>query len=295
MLTAIKNKLRPWYHRLTRPPAYHVEKALLAGKHRTSSQQPSVLHFSLNKAATQYVKTLLNYIASHNTLTPVGMNEWAFGSTQPYLDHLSKAEMQAYKHVFKPKGYLYSVFGGFVEGIDNLEDYRIILMVRDPRDILVSGFYSMAYSHPLPGENSGKREGFLAKRKKALEIGIDAYVLQEAPRLQANLLRYYEKLLLPFPQTHLLRYEDMISDFPSFLDMLTAASGCTLTAADRDILIAKHRAEQPITEDIKKHTRKGVSGDYREKLKPETIADLHRILHAVAGYFGYHTNPDVQE
>ena len=36
-----------------------VEKALLAGHHRTYSQRPSVLHFSFNKAATQTVKKLL--------------------------------------------------------------------------------------------------------------------------------------------------------------------------------------------------------------------------------------------
>ena len=38
---------------------FGVEKALLAGRHRTYSQRPSVLHFSFNKAATQTVKKLL--------------------------------------------------------------------------------------------------------------------------------------------------------------------------------------------------------------------------------------------
>ena len=46
--------------------------------------------------------------------------------------------MENYKHIFKSKGYLYRVFGGMVEGIEDLENYKIVLATRDPRDILVS-------------------------------------------------------------------------------------------------------------------------------------------------------------
>jgi hypothetical protein len=246
-----------------------------------------VLHFSLNKAATQYVKNILRTIAAENNLTPVGMNEWAFGSHMPYVDHLSAADMQAYKHVFKPQGYLYSVFGGFVEGIDRMEDYKVILMVRDPRDILVSQFYSTAYSHPLPGEASDKRDAFLQKREAARILGIDAFVLQEAPRLKAYLDRYQSELLARYPHTVMLRYEDMIADFSRFLDQLCSAAGCRISPATRQNLLAAHDAQQPKQEDVQKHVRKGVAGDYRNKLKSDTIARLSDLMLLNGALLGY--------
>lgn len=287
MLTALKNRLRPLYHRLTRPSKYQLEKALLAGTHHTPSRHPSVLHFSLNKAATQYVKSILQTIAAGNNLTPVGMNEWAFGSTQPYLDHLSAEQMQAYKHVFKPHGYLYSVFGGFVEGIDHLEDYRIILVVRDPRDILVSGYYSTAYSHPLPGEQSNKRDSFITKRAWAKQAGIDEYVLTEAPRLLLNLQRYHRLLLQPCPHTLVLRYEDMIDDFEAWLRSLLNYTGCAVSGALQGKLLEAHQKQKPAAENVNRHVRKGLAGDYREKLQPETIAELNKLFNTVLPVFGY--------
>lgn len=279
--------LRALYHRLTRPAPFAVEKALLAGTHRTRSQQPGILHFSLNKAATQYTKNVLRAIAKENNLTAVGMNEWAFGSTQPYLDHLTHAEMESYKQVFKPKGYLYSVFGGMIENIDHLEAYKIVLMVRDPRDILVSSYFSTAFSHPPPGELSDKRAAFEQKRAWAKSIQIDEYVLAEAPRLLKNLQRYNQLLLSRYPHTLVLRYEEMIGDFEGWLSKLIHYTGCTVTASLRQKLLENHHRQRPVGENIDRHLRKGVAGDYREKLQPETIAELDKLLGNLLPVFGY--------
>jgi hypothetical protein len=279
--------LRTLYHRLTRPAPFAVEKSLLAGTHRTRSKQPSILHFSLNKAATQYTKNILRTIAGQNNLTPVGMNEWAFGSTQPYLDHLSHAEMEHYKQVFKPKGYLYSVFGGMIENIDHLPDYKILLMVRDPRDILVSSYFSTAFSHPLPGEQSDKRTAFEQKRAWAKTVTIDEYVLTEAPKLLKNLQRYSDLLLSRHPHTLLLRYEELITDFEGWLTRLLQYTGCNISATLRKQLLQNHQKIRPVTENRDLHLRKGIAGDYKEKLQPETIAELEGQFSGMLTVFGY--------
>lgn len=280
-------RLRHIYHRLTRPAPYSIEKALLAGTHRTASRQPSILHFSLNKAATQYTKNILRAIAAENNLTPVGMNEWAFGSTQPYLDHLSALQMEQYKHVFRPAGYLYSVFGGMVENIDNLAAYKILLMVRNPRDILVSSYFSAAFSHPLPGEKSDKRAAFLERREHAKSIGIDAFTLEEAPRLLANLQRYQQWLLTPCPHVLVLRNEDMILDFKAWLSEIVAYTGCSISEKLETGLVEKHMAAKPLREDKMRHLRKGVAGDFLEKLKPATIGQLDALFAPIEHRFGY--------
>ncbi len=279
--------IRKLYHRITRPAPYAVEKALLAGTHRTRSQQTSILHFSLNKAATQYSKNILRAIAAENNLTPAGLNEWAFGSTQPYLDHLSAEDMQAYRHVFKPQGYLYSVFGGMVEGIEDLEKFKIILMVRDPRDILVSSYFSTAFSHPLPGLQSDKRTAFELKRTWAKSVTIDEYVLAEAPRLLNNLQRYHQLLLLRYPHTLLLRYEDMIADFEGWLESIQHYTGCVISHRLKSRLVENHQRQKPLAENRDRHLRKGMAGDFRDKLTPETIGQLNLMYSGLLSLFGY--------
>ncbi len=42
---------------------YRTELALIKGIHENSSKHPSIIHFSFNKAATQYVKSMLRRCA----------------------------------------------------------------------------------------------------------------------------------------------------------------------------------------------------------------------------------------
>ena len=76
-------------------------------------------------------------------------------------------------------GYLYSVFGGMIEGIPSLEKYKVILVTRDPRDILVSDYYSIAYSHSVPSKTGNKYDKFMSKRNKAREYTIDDFVISD--------------------------------------------------------------------------------------------------------------------
>ncbi len=139
---------------------------LIKGTHKNNSSHPSILHFSLNKVATQYVKSILRRCAVENGMVTVGIHDYAFNSDFPYLDLLSAEEMEEYRYLFKPAGCLYSVFGGMIDGIPDLEKYKVVFVARDPRDLLVSNYYSMAHSHSAPtGE---KREAFMLERVKAL-------------------------------------------------------------------------------------------------------------------------------
>ncbi|GEM_PF-5408635 len=143
---------------------FKVEKALITGKLHTDNQNASILHFSFNKAATQYTKKILQLCSVECGMQPVDIHGYAFDSDYPFLDHLSAEEMQDYAYLFKPKGYMYSSFGGMIVGIPEFENYKIILMTRDPKDILVSQYYSHAFSHAIPAEEGNKHAGFIAKR-----------------------------------------------------------------------------------------------------------------------------------
>ena len=262
-----------------------VEKALLAGHHRTYSQRPSVLHFSFNKAATQTVKKLLIECARRNKLTPALLHDYAFHHSMPFLDHLDSASMKKYAHLFKSSGYLYTVFGGMIEGIPSFENFKVVLVVRDPRDILVSDYYSIAYSHAIP--DGEKKEVYLSRREKALASTLDEYALHNAPKLQLVFEKYAMHLFPVCPGVHVARYEDMVENFPEWLDSLVSACGMEISNSFRQDLLANHEARRPKGENIQKHLRKGMPGEHREKLSSETIEQLNQTFKESLNRFNY--------
>jgi len=264
---------------------FRVEKALLARKHRCTSTRPSILHFSFNKAATQTVKKLLIECGRVNGLTPALLHDYAFHHSMPFLDHLNAEEIQQYAHLFNSKGYLYTVFGGMILGIPSLEKFKVVLVVRDPRDILVSDYYSIAYSHAIPeGE---KKQIYLSRRETALTSNLDEYVLYSANKLLAVFEKYKNHLFPQCTHVHVARYEDMVVDFPSWLDALLSSTGMEIPSAMRLQLIRNHEERRPKGENIHSHLRKGMPGEHREKLQSGTIEKLNCIFEAPLGRFNY--------
>jgi hypothetical protein len=267
-----------------------VELALINGTHRNHNTHPSIIHFSLNKAATQYTKNILRRCASESGMVPLGIHDFAFNTDFPYLDQLSASEMQRYRHLFKPKGYLYSVFGGMIEGIPDLEEYILVLMTRDPRDVLVSEYYSIAHSHPVPDSQGSKYEHFMERRRTAQRTNIDDFVVDDSDRIYRILERYKALLIDRYPHTYVTRFEDMTSDFPQWLSGL--AEGCRLTLSDelRRSLLEQNDRLRPREENIRRHVRKGKAEDYKEKLRPDTIDFLNKKFSTLLAVFGYTTD-----
>lgn len=267
---------------------FKVESELIEGTHKNANEHQSIIHFSFNKAATQYIKSILIRCAIENGMVHAGINEYAFNNAFPFLDHLSAEEMKKYQHIFKPQGYLYSVFGGMVEGISNLEQFHIILAVRDPRDMLVSSYYSQAFSHPAPDVSSNKYQGFMKRRESALSSTIDEYVIIEADNINKTFHGYQQLLGSDHSSVvHVAKYEDMITDFRRWLTALTGTCGLNISDDLWASLIEENRQIKPEHEDFSKHLRKGTAGDYVDKLLPKTIEQLNNKLENMLDVFGY--------
>ena len=266
---------------------FSVELDLIAGRHRNEIQIPSILHFSLNKAATQYTKNILRRCASENGMVPVSLHDYAFHTSLPYLDQLSESELKRYQHIFKPTGYLYSVFGGMIESIPELEKYKIVFMIRDPRDILVSEYYSIAYSHVVPDQKGNKYEHFMQRRRTAQSSSIDDFVVADSERVYEILRRYKDLLIDRCPHAYLTKYEEMISDFNGWLHGLIEHCQLKVSTDLLNSLLEKNVRSQPTEENVQRHIRKGQAKDYQEKLKPETIRYLDSKFSPMLKVFRY--------
>ena len=84
----------------------------------------------------------------------------------------------------------------------------------------------------------------------------------------------------------LLKYEDMVTDFDTWLN-------CLLEFLDLEVsqpLMAEIKAAASFKvdkEDAYKHKRHVTPGDYKRKLKPETIGALNEKSNEILERFGY--------
>jgi hypothetical protein len=173
------------------------------------------------------------------------------------------------------------------------ESARAFTMIRDPRDCLVSMYFSFLGSHPAPASfTPAQKKAWNAQKQKAREeTPIDSYVLQKAPGYKSNLLA-----IIAFSgQTNtprIIRYEDFILDKLGLCQEITRfLCDSALDPIDVSSLnledIAKERDLIPENERPNQHVRKAIPGDHIDKLNPETINQLNTIFAEVLLQYKY--------
>jgi hypothetical protein len=158
-----------------------------------------------------------------------------------------------------------------------------ILLVRDPRDALVSLYFSNAYSHPVPKEGFA-REFMLKRRDDALSEGIESIVLKSARSMAHTMLEYAP--LLADAHLKLYRYEDVIFDKRRLLESIGGHFGWPVDAQAISRILAWADVV-PTAERPREFIRRVRPGDYREKLSKPAIEKLNTILADTLTTFGY--------
>lgn len=169
--------------------------------------------------------------------------------------------------------------------LDYFKSCKSVILVRDPRDTLVSEFFSYggaSVTHVAP--DAENPNGFKSRFVNQAGMGIDDYVRWSAYDLYVKLAGY--RGALSSGNVKLFRYEDIIFEKQKFISDIF--SHYTL---DVDPAVLKSVAEDfdfvPANEDSSKHIRKAIPGDYREKLRPETIGWLNDFFSGIGAEFGY--------
>lgn len=163
----------------------------------------------------------------------------------------------------------------------DLGQFKKILLVRDPRDILVSHYFSMKKSHAIPEGEMGER--LREQRQSIQSLDIDEYVLDKAQSF-FNIFQSYIKI-----DDNLLkvfRYEDIvfnkkawIQDILRFLELQLPEKVIAEIAEKHDIF---PQAEAP-----ESHIRKVTPGDHKEKLQKQTIQKLNIVFAKFLHKYGY--------
>jgi hypothetical protein len=160
-----------------------------------------------------------------------------------------------------------------------------IFHIRDPRDILVSEYYSFGWIHP-----DEKGQMLSRRRTEIQEMSVDDYVLQQPEFSSWPLNEKFEPLLkldLQSPDFALVRYEDMVLNFPVWVKAVVEPFD--FSAPDRTVnrYVKKFAHQFEAKSESMTHRRKVTPGDHKEKLQPETIERLNERFHEVLSRFGY--------
>ena len=163
-----------------------------------------------------------------------------------------------------------------------------VLLVRDPRDAIVSEYFSTRATHSLPkfaeDGDDGAREDLLRRREEAQQVTVEDFARREARRMAETVERYIP--LVGDPNLLVLKYEDVIFDKAKMVQDIATHFGWTVGQGQVGAIL-KWIDVVPEEENPDAFIRKVTPGDHREKLSPEVIGQIDLILGKAMKAFGY--------
>lgn len=254
-------KLKRWEHGQTQQHKFIAyEKGDIAG----ASNEPTTTVLTIHRAASTLLGLIVDQIHEKSGLPLHSQN-----GPHTNLSHFTPKESG---DVLQN---CYGIIGPLRFPIADkiLRRSKIILHLRDPRDVLVSLYYSLAYSHDdIPGE----------ARVNARKMGIDQFVMTRAPVYLKRFERY-AAIVQTYP-VRILYYETMLSQqqewLEQFLEPFELEAGLLEEIRSSVTELLTGQLQIPAQENVQAHIRQVKPRDHERKLSPETIASLNELFRA---------------
>lgn len=249
---------------------------------RPDPSRPILFALGVRKSGSSLMNLILLDLAEANGCPVVLLPDVAFKAGYRYPDWNGHPEL------FKilRRGNLYAGFRDAPTGLfarPAFKTARKILLVRDPRDALVSEYFSSAFSHRMPERNAA---GSLIEKRRgeALQQSVEEYVLAQAKQLNRTIDFY--RPLLGDEELRIFKYEDVIFAKPAWIRDMADYFGWIAPDGLVDEIMAK-RDLVPTEERPTEFVRKVAPGDHREKLSAQGIAKLNAMLSPTWRQLGY--------
>lgn len=232
--------------------------------------QPTIFHVTHWKAGSQWLYKILREIAQERVVAPqVGEKQFLDSPIVPGA---------VYPTVYVTKEQFCSV--------TLPENYRKFIIIRDLRDTLISGYFSIRYSHAIIAESLAQ----MRERLEAMTIEDGLLMLMDewlpgSARIQQSWIEAGEKCI---------RYEDLLENDVEILEeVLIGHCKIPITPERLREIVVANRFEKLTggrkrgDENIMKHNRKGISGDWLNYFTPlvtEKFNERYGNLLIEAGY-----------
>jgi hypothetical protein len=189
--------------------------------------------------------------------------------------------------LFPLKGYCFSgfrVIPQWLIGSDVLRRARKLVVVRDPRDILVSLYFSVKYSHWFPTVRTLQFGAAIDAVRRDTELSVDEFCIAYALHLNAQFSDV--RVFLRGDDALVLRYEDFVYNKVALAKEICHWNGLNITD-ERIRELAGNYDVIPNSDEPHAHIRQVHPGDHRRKLSADTIAALNISLANFLDAFSY--------
>jgi len=259
---------------------FRDERRYLKGKRETDSHLSSVLFFASIRSASQHVSEIIARLYREAGGASLNLSRLDFFRGRQ-MEGAVLSEKEAEQR-FVSQGYYFGVCRP-IEPSADLSDFKKVFIFRDPRDIMVSFYYSLAYAH------SPSDAKFARDAKEAREKGIEWFVHQPRRlKMVGEQLRKMRDLTNQYPNSLVIKYEDMMADFEGFLKDLARYMGIEEeTQKLQAAIVAEHQSELQRKSTNLAHRRAGNWGQFEDKLSPETVDFLNKEFEDLLAHFDY--------
>jgi hypothetical protein len=248
---------------------------------------PAYFVFSVRKCGSSIFNSICQAVAENNGRHFVPVADTFFWKNVSVPEYVNDP---ALLDIVRP-GNVYAGFRDMPTIFLSSEIFRQspkLLMIRDPRDALVSLYFSIAYSHSVPEGNAAGSEvtkHLLKQRQLALSEEIDVAVIRLANAMAKTMLEYAR--IIDWNTTTVLKYEDYILDKRALITTIARTFEWSIDERLIGHILSWSDVRPPEVEDPRAFVRKVTPGDHREKLKPATIATLNTKLADAMKLFAY--------
>jgi hypothetical protein len=238
--------------------------------------------FALHKSGSSLLNNMLDTALRRAGVSQIAIPDVAFAAGLPDDPILNPEDL-----VFD-NGYCYRgfrIFPSYLRNFDITKNKKILL-VRDPRDMMVSYYFSMSQSHVIP-DFGPIREELISKRGALREVSINEFCLANFDVFRKAFKSYR---CLFGSELRLYRYEDVVFNKLEWLDDMLWYLGFVLSLDDRK-RIADENDIRPATERPEEHIRQVTPGNYQKHLSETTIQRLNYEFRDILVQFHYNDGP----
>ena len=248
------------------------------------SAGPAIIHITHPKAGSQWIRRILMQCVPDLVIPSVEeLSENP--AMNPSWEFLSRRLVPGgvYPALYLPKERF--------DEVEGVQSSRRFVVIRDLRDTLVSGYFSIRYSHPTDMAHVAELRAELETR--SVEDGL-IFLLDGFLDLCAAVQGTWMEAGDP-----MLRYEDLLVEDVGLLE-LVLLDHCELPVTLEELrrAVEENRFEtlsggRPLgREDRSSHFRRGTPGDWRNHFTPKVTEAFKERFGDVLIYAGYERNKD---
>lgn len=262
---------------------FRKEIQSLRGGLPVNSNGKSLVHFSMNKSASQHTGRVLKYYADRCKMDFLSYNGLAFNSLVPVMEQIRLSEEKSHQ-LFRATGQVHSFFGRPVPDLINRSDLTILFLIRDPRDICVSHLKSLRKTHSEPIKGSSESKKFRTTREVLNSMSDeDAYheifhQMKTTPNAMLGFVKSFSGTKI------VVKYEELLANPKLLYHILDSHFDSKISIAEMD-KIGYVRVRKNLQDNS--HHRSGNQGQYSSALPVGLVRQMNQIWEEFLKEFGY--------